>query len=60
MKRYPLLIVVLAACSGAASTSGALNKSVKRGIAYDLASPADLVALSPGVSWWYNWSPYRT
>ena len=31
---------------------------MKRGIAYDLASPADLAALSPGVSWWYNWSPY--
>jgi len=32
-------------------------KSNKRGIAYDLASPADLAALAPGVSWWYNWSP---
>jgi hypothetical protein len=32
-------------------------KSAKRGIAYDLADPADLAALSPGVSWWYNWSP---
>ena len=31
------------------------TKSAKRGIAYDLASPADLAALSPGVSWWYNW-----
>jgi hypothetical protein len=37
-------------------SSGA-TKSAKRGIAYDLASPADLAALSPGVSWWYNWSP---
>lgn len=33
------------------------TKSAKRGIAYDLASPADLAVLSPGVSWWYNWSP---
>lgn len=33
------------------------GKSAKRGIAYDLASVADLAALSPGVSWWYNWSP---
>jgi hypothetical protein len=33
-------------------------KSVKRGIAYDLANRADLAALSPGVSWWYNWSPH--
>src|SRR5260370_30435853 len=32
-------------------------KSAKRGVAYDLASPADLAVLSPGVSWWYNWSP---
>jgi len=34
------------------------TKSAKRGIAYDLASAADLAALSPGVSWWYNWSPH--
>ena len=32
-------------------------KSVKRGVAYDLADPGDFAALSPGVSWWYNWSP---
>lgn len=32
-------------------------KSVKRGIAYDLEDPRDFAALSPGVSWWYNWSP---
>ena len=32
-------------------------KSAKRGIAYDLASAADLAALEPGVSWSYNWSP---
>ena len=31
-------------------------KSTKRGIAYDLADPLDFQALSPGVSWWYNWS----
>jgi len=35
--------------------SAALAASAKRGIAYDLASPADLKALSPGVTWWYNW-----
>jgi hypothetical protein len=33
------------------------SKSAKRGIAYDLTSPSDFAALSPGVSWWYNWSP---
>jgi hypothetical protein len=32
-----------------------IAKSAKRGIAYDVASAADLQALSPGVSWWYNW-----
>jgi hypothetical protein len=32
------------------------TKSAKRGIAYDLADDADMAALSPGVSWWYNWS----
>jgi O-glycosyl hydrolase len=32
-----------------------MAKSAKRGIAYDLADAADFAALSPGVSWWYNW-----
>lgn len=41
--------------SGASSAMPA--KSAKRGIAYDLASAADMGALSAGVSWWYNWSP---
>ena len=58
MKPYPLLIVVLAACSGTTGTSSTLSKSAKRGVAYDLSAPADLAALSPGVSWWYNWSPH--
>ena len=31
------------------------TKSPKRGLAYDLLDSADLAALSPGVSWWYNW-----
>jgi hypothetical protein len=30
-------------------------KSAKRGIAYNLTSAADLKALAPGVSWFYNW-----
>jgi hypothetical protein len=34
----------------------AVAKSAKRGIAYDMADPLDFAALSPGVSWWYNWS----
>jgi hypothetical protein len=31
-------------------------KSAKRGIAYDFATLADLQAVAPGVSWWYNWA----
>lgn len=30
-------------------------QSPKRGIAYGQNSTADLMALKPGVSWWYNW-----
>lgn len=33
------------------------TKSARRGLAFDLATPADLAAVSSGVSWWYNWSP---
>jgi len=54
-------VVLLAGCSSAGTSSQnsppTATKSTKRGVAYDLASPADLAALSPGVSWWYNWSP---
>ena len=35
--------------------SAPATKSAKRGIAYDLATPEDLQALAPGVSWWYGW-----
>jgi hypothetical protein len=35
-------------------TSG---KKSKRGMAYGSTSDADMGALSPGISWWYNWSP---
>ncbi|RKG71930.1 glycoside hydrolase family protein [Corallococcus terminator] len=34
-----------------------VTKSAKRGLAYGYHSAADLKALSPGMSWWYNWSP---
>jgi Glycosyl hydrolase catalytic core len=59
-------LVSFSGCGGYSSTSSSgptqnppptTTKSAKRGIAYDLASPADLVVLSPGASWWYNWSP---
>ncbi len=33
-------------------------RSVKRGLAYALASPRDADALAPGVAWWYDWSPF--
>lgn len=42
--------------SSGSNQSPATAKSAKRGVAYDFASPADLAVLSPGVSWWYNWS----
>jgi hypothetical protein len=32
-----------------------IRKSCKRGVAYGHHSPADMAALSPGISWWYNW-----
>ncbi len=35
--------------------SNAWAKSSKRGVAYDVASLADLAALSRGVTWWYDW-----
>jgi hypothetical protein len=37
------------------TTPPPIIKSVKRGIAYNIASAVDLAALSSGVSWWYNW-----
>jgi hypothetical protein len=36
-------------------TSGAAS-ACKRGIAYGYHSQADMQALRPGVSWWYNWA----
>ncbi len=57
--RRPSTIAALALCMAAAGAADALSatptKSAKRGVAYDLASTADMAALSPGVSWWYNW-----
>ena len=52
-----LSVSVLVAVAAVWTSSVAMAKSPKRGIAYDLASEADLQALSPGVSWWYNWAP---
>jgi hypothetical protein len=36
-------------------TTPSIAKSAKRGIAYELTSAADMKALAPGVSWFYNW-----
>lgn len=49
-----LVTLMLSLCM---APTWAAEKSAKRGIAYDIALPADLSALSSGVSWWYNWSP---
>ena len=41
---------------GGGSSGGSVASSkCKRGLAYGHHSVADLQALSPGVSWWYNW-----
>jgi len=44
--------------SGADADAGGLPAhSQKRGIAYGNHSDGDLAALSPGITWWYNWGP---
>ncbi|MDC0672919.1 glycoside hydrolase family protein [Nannocystis radixulma] len=43
--------------AGTATDSGnPPASSCKRGIAYGYHSEADLTALAPAVSWWYNWT----
>jgi hypothetical protein len=39
------------------SSQEAHAKSAKRGLGYGYHSAEDMKALSPGMSWWYNWSP---
>jgi hypothetical protein len=63
MKRHAGLLLLASAaalgCSTAQTTSSSVTaptKSAKRGIAYSVATPADLQVLSPGVSWWYDWT----
>jgi hypothetical protein len=57
--------VLLAACGAGSSgpdagsggrSDAATTSSCKRGIAYGYHSLADMQALKPGVSWWYNWA----
>jgi hypothetical protein len=38
------------------AAAAAQARSAKRGICYGYHAPADLAAISPGVSWWYNWT----
>ncbi|GMU03986.1 glycoside hydrolase family protein [Corallococcus caeni] len=58
------LLLPLMACDPAAGAQSqtddpkpAVTKSAKRGLGYGYHSAEDLKALSPGMSWWYNWSP---
>lgn len=44
-----------AAAGGSGGTAGQPG-DCKRGVAYGYHSAADMQALSPGVSWWYNWA----
>ena len=37
------------------NNQGGIEKSSKRGLAYNLTDAADLDTLKSGVSWWYNW-----
>ena len=61
-KRFPFLssparwLLVLLGLVGAWPAL-AQTKSAKRGVAYGYHSAADMRALAPGLSWWYNWSP---
>ncbi len=48
--------VATSTSKSSSSVSSAIQKSPKRGIAYNLATPEDITAISAGVSWWYNWS----
>jgi Glycosyl hydrolase catalytic core len=44
------------ASDGRMIDSGGATAPCKRGLAYGHHSLADLQALSPGISWWYNWA----
>lgn len=42
--------------SSSSSGGASLQNRCKRGVAYGHHSEADLRALRPGISWWYNWA----
>jgi hypothetical protein len=59
---YILLAVLIASCGKEDSAPTQtpdpptqIEKSPKRGLAYNLTNSADLDTLKSGVSWWYNW-----
>jgi hypothetical protein len=60
--KYNLLIgrvlALVLALQGLGPRAGVAQtaKSSKRGLAYGYHSAADLQALAPGLSWWYNWA----
>jgi hypothetical protein len=53
-KNFTLFLLLTLLCSQLLT---AQTKSPKRGVAYGGNSAADLKAFSPGLTWWYNWSP---
>ncbi|UYZ63108.1 glycosyl hydrolase [Hymenobacter weizhouensis] len=46
---------MIAGLLGGGKAALAQTKSPKRGLAYGYHSAADMQALAPGLSWWYNW-----
>ena len=57
-----LIILVLFSCnnddsgpSASQDNQDTIDKSPKRGLAYNVTNPVDLDSLKSGVSWWYNW-----
>jgi Glycosyl hydrolase catalytic core len=46
---------LLVACGSRGDAAPAAVSHLKRGVAYDLRSPADLAAVSRGATWWYDW-----
>jgi hypothetical protein len=56
------LILMIIGCSTKDSTPTqgppnppSIEKSQKRGLAYNVTDPVDLESLKSGVAWWYNW-----
>ncbi len=55
-----LVLILFSGCEEKAtapdqSETSSIEKSAKRGLAYNLTNPADFDTLKTGISWWYNW-----